>query len=76
MDTVLEGGVFSSLSEENPMDLNQASIEELKQLRGVGDVMAKRIIAGRPYVKIEDLLKTNGIGAKTLEKIQPYVKVE
>lgn len=76
LDTVLEGGVFSALSEENPMDLNQATIEELKQLRGVGDVMAKRIIAGRPYTKIEGLLKINGIGAKTLEKIRPYVKVE
>jgi len=42
----------------------------------VGDVMAKRIIAGRPYTKIEGLLKINGIGAKTLEKIRPYVKVE
>ena len=75
LDTVLEGGVFSSLSEENPMDLNQATVEELKQLRGVGDVMAKRIITGRPYGKVEDLLKINGIGAKTLQKMIPYVKV-
>ena len=58
------------------MDLNKATIEELKQLRGVGDVMAKRIITGRPYRKVEDLLKINGIGTKTLKKIQPYVKGE
>ena len=76
LDNVLEGGVFSALSEENPMDLNKATTEELKQLRGVGDVMAKRIIDGRPYTKIQDLLKINGIGAKILEKIRPYVKVE
>jgi competence ComEA-like helix-hairpin-helix protein len=75
LDDVVEGGVFSSLTEENPIDLNTATIEELKQLRGIGDVMAKRVIAARPYDKIEKLKTVEGIGEKTFEKMRPYVKV-
>ena len=76
LDDVLEGGVFSPLSEKNRIDLNTATLEELKQLRGVGDVTGKRIIAGRPYSRIEDLAKISGIGPKILKKMSPFVTVK
>lgn len=76
LDEVLKGGVFSSLTEENPVNLNTATVEELKQLNGIGDVMAKRIVAARPYDKIDKLKTVEGIGDKTFEKMRPYVKVE
>ncbi|HDM78188.1 MAG TPA: DNA-binding protein, partial [Deltaproteobacteria bacterium] len=34
-----------------------------------------RIIAGRPYKTVDDLLKVKGIGPKKLEKIRAYVVV-
>lgn len=76
LDEVVEGGVFSSLTKENPIDLNTATVDELKQLRGIGDVMAKRIIAARPYASIEKLKTIEGIGDKTFEKMRPFVKVD
>ncbi len=53
-------------------DLNLATKEELQTIKGIGPVLAERIIAGRPYGCVEDLLKVKGIGPKTLEQIRPY----
>ena len=57
------------------LDLNTASKEKLMFIKGIGPVLAERIIAGRPYKTVADLLKVKGIGSKRLEKIRPYVVV-
>ena len=59
-----------------PMDLNTASKAELGYIKGIGPVYADRIIAGRPYKTVDELIKVNGIGSKTLEQIRPYVVVD
>ena len=51
------------------IDLNAADAVELQRLPGIGPVTAERIIAGRPYARLEDLLAVRGIGPKTLERI-------
>lgn len=61
--------------QEALIDLNKATQAELERLPGVGKVTAERIIAHRPYRKIEDLDLVPGIGAKTMEKLRPLVKV-
>ena len=37
------------------VDINSASRDELKALRGIGDAEAERIVAGRPYLSKTDL---------------------
>lgn len=54
------------------LDLNTATKKELQTIKGIGPVLAARIIAGRPYKTVDGLIKVKGIGAKTLEKIRPY----
>ena len=56
------------------VDLNNASAAELKELPGVGDATAKKIIAGRPYSSVSDLSKA-GVSASTIGKITPLVTV-
>ena len=57
------------------LDLNTATEKELQSIKGIGPILAKRIIAGRPYKTVDDLLKVKGIGPKKLEKIRAYVVV-
>jgi hypothetical protein len=58
-----------------PIDVNTASPEDLASLRGVGPVVAARIVAGRPYASADDLRRVEGIGAKTLQTMRPRVRV-
>ena len=55
------------------VDVNAASLEALQRLPGVGPVTAAKIVAGRPYMAVEDLLRVPGIGPKTLERLRPHL---
>ena len=55
------------------VDLNAASLEALQRLPGVGPVTAARIVAGRPYMTVDDLLRVRGIGPKTLDRLRPHL---
>jgi competence ComEA-like helix-hairpin-helix protein len=57
------------------VDLNTAGKEELMGITGIGPMLADRIIAGRPYKTVDDLLKVKGLGSKKLEKIRPFMMV-
>jgi Helix-hairpin-helix motif len=52
------------------VDINSASLSELDELSGVGEVIAGRIIDGRPFDSIDDLIDIERIGDVTLEKIK------
>ncbi|MHC5216251.1 ComEA family DNA-binding protein [Enterococcus sp. LJL128] len=52
------------------VDINYAAREELELITGVGSVISERIVQGRPYESLDELMKVKGIGAKTLEKIK------
>jgi DNA uptake protein ComE-like DNA-binding protein len=56
------------------IDINRASQEELESLPGIGQVIARRIIEGRPYRTVDDLRRVKGIGEKRLAEIRPYVR--
>lgn len=60
------------------ININTASLEELKKLNGIGDVVANNIIEYRKehsFEKIEDLLNVKGIGEKLFEKIKDYITI-
>jgi DNA uptake protein ComE-like DNA-binding protein len=57
------------------INVNTASLEELMTLPRVNDNLGRRIIAGRPYGKVDDLEKVSGIGPKTLEGMRARVAV-
>ncbi len=52
------------------VSLNSATISELKTLKGVGDSTAIKIVDGRPYKKIEDLMNVSGIGQATFDSLK------
>jgi len=64
---------FHSLAESAPLNLNQASAEEIAAvMKGVGKKKAQAIVAYRtqfgPFSRVEDLVNVKGIGLGTVDK--------
>lgn len=57
------------------ININTASTVELESLPGIGPVTAGKIIAGRPYSSVDELLTKKVVGQKTFEKIKGAISV-
>ncbi len=57
------------------ININLASADELDSLPGIGPATAAKIISGRPYETIDDLLTKKAVGKSVLEKIKDRVTV-
>ena len=66
--------------ETGKININQASVEELSQLKRVGTKYAERIVQYReengPFAKGEDITNVPGIGPKTWEDNKDKIAVE
>jgi competence protein ComEA len=58
------------------VNLNSADQATLEALPEIGPVLAQAIIAGRPYTKIEDVMKVKGIKEGKFGKIKDLITVK
>ncbi len=69
-----EVGQETTQTEANSkISINSSGANELTELSGVGEVTAKKIIAGRPYKAISELLSKKIVGKSLYDKIKDFV---
>ena len=66
-------------SEARPIDINTADSAALESVPGLGKSLSQRILAFRekngPFQSVDDLLKVQGVGEKSIQKLRPYLTV-
>jgi DNA uptake protein ComE-like DNA-binding protein len=55
------------------IDINRATAEELKTLKGVGDARAEAIIKGRPYKRKDELVQRNILPQRVYDDIKDQI---
>jgi competence protein ComEA len=69
----------AAASEARPVDLNSADSAALESVPGIGKSLSQRILAFRekngPFQSVDDLLKVQGVGEKSIQKLRPYLTV-
>jgi len=55
------------------LDINSASVDQLKNLPGIGDAYSKKIVDNRPYSGKDDLVNKNIIPQATYDKIKDMI---
>lgn len=75
--SVNEANTRSNVNELQPtvISINSSSQSELESLPGIGPVTAQKIIAGRPYGRLEELKEKKIVGAKVWEGIKDLVSL-
>src|SRR5262245_12342076 len=55
------------------LDINTASVDELKAIRGINEATAKKIIEGRPYKRKVELVTKKIIAQESFDKIKGQI---
>ena len=55
------------------LDINSASVDELRTLEGIGDAYSKKIVEGRPYARKDQLVSRKIVPQATYDKIKDQI---
>jgi len=67
------GSAMSAQSMADKLDINSATLDQLKALPGIGDAYSQKIVAGRPYHAKNQLVQKKIIPQATYDKIKDMI---
>jgi competence protein ComEA len=76
--TLFLGATGIQVQASEKVNLNTATLEELQELPGVGEVIAQRIIDYRsenPFENVEEIIEINGVGETRYNKIKDLITI-
>jgi len=65
-----QSAITYAADKEELLDINSATADQLKTLKGVGDAIAEKIITGRPYAKKDELVQKKIMPRAAYEQIK------
>lgn len=71
----VQTGIVAGASIATRININTATQAEIEALPGIGPVTASKIISGRPYQAVEDLLNKKVVSKSVFEKIKEQIVV-
>jgi competence protein ComEA len=60
-------------AKKGPLDINTASADELKAVKGIGEADAKKIVENRPYKTKDELVEKKVVPKATYDKIKDQI---
>lgn len=68
-------GSSPSNASNSVININSADISQLDSLPGVGQITAQKIVEGRPYTQVEDLVTKKVVSKSVFDKIKDRLSV-
>jgi competence protein ComEA len=62
-------------AKKEPLDINSASADELKAVKGIGEADAKKIVENRPYKTKDELVEKKVVSKTTYDKIKNQIQI-
>lgn len=70
---VTDASLAQAADKAEPLDLNSATVEQLRVLPGIGEAYSEKIVKGRPYKRKDELVQKKILPQVTYDKIKDQI---